>query len=210
MLRYLSDPVSGCCFPRAGRLPLLLFLVLVVIATFPGRLSAADRGPAATGSGTGHKKVFRGLRQLPKPVRVTVRTLHAAAAAGDMEAMREVLDMNELMPLVSDTGIPHAGDVIAYWRRLSADGSGLDVLAQIVAVLRTGYVVQKSRAGSALYLWPYFAALPLKSLTPAQKVELFRLAPGGEAARMLQTGTYTGYRLGIGKDGTWHFFVKSP
>ena len=64
-------------------------------------------------------------------------------------------------------------------------------------------------AGTAeeLYLWPYFARAPIKSLTPAQKVELFKIITGTDYKDMLDAGVYNFYRVGIGRDGTWHFFV---
>ena len=44
-------------------------------------------------------------------------------------------------------------------------------------------------------------------LTPQQKVELFRIVTGADYKDMMKLGVYAFYRLGIGPDGTWHFFV---
>ncbi len=66
-----------------------------------------------------------------------------------------------------------------------------------------------AEAGSAqeIYLWPYFARMPLKALSPGQRVELFRIVTGSDYKDMVEFGAYAFYRVGIGPDGAWHFFV---
>ena len=56
-------------------------------------------------------------------------------------------------------------------------------------------------------MWPYFARLPLKALTAAQKVELFKIATGSDYKDMLGAGAYNFFRVGIARDGSWRFFV---
>jgi hypothetical protein len=58
-----------------------------------------------------------------------------------------------------------------------------------------------------MYVWPYFAFTPLKTITPEQKVALFRIVTGADFKEMNEFGAYIFYRLGIAPDGTWHFFV---
>ena len=50
--------------------------------------------------------------------------------------------------------------------------------------------------------------VPLRELTPAQKVELFKIVTGSDYRAMQDFGAYIFYRLGIAPDGTWHFFVS--
>jgi hypothetical protein len=50
--------------------------------------------------------------------------------------------------------------------------------------------------------------VPLKELTPPQKVELFKVVTGSDYRAMQDFGAYIFYRLGIAPDGTWHFFVS--
>jgi hypothetical protein len=59
-----------------------------------------------------------------------------------------------------------------------------------------------------MYVWPYFARMPLKNLTPQQKVQLFKIITGGDYKTMLSGGSYNFYRVGIGQDGAWRFFVS--
>ena len=53
----------------------------------------------------------------------------------------------------------------------------------------------------------YLAEVPLATLTPAQRTELARIVPAGKLESMQASGSYSYYRLGIGRDGTWHYFV---
>ena len=58
-----------------------------------------------------------------------------------------------------------------------------------------------------MYVWPYFAHVPLQRLTSEQKVELFRIVTRSDYKKMKEFGAYIFYRVGIAPDGTWHFFV---
>lgn len=183
-------------------LPSTLFLLSSTLFLLSSTLALTQTLTLAQSS---QPQIFRGTKQLPAPVKATVRAIHSAASSGSMDAMREVLDMNELKPMVAGR---HIEDVIAHWKSLSADGNGLEILARMADILETGYVVTKIDRHAELYLWPYFAGIGLKDLTPPQKVQLFRLMPIDKAKSMIKTGKYNGFRLGIGKDGTWHFFTK--
>ncbi len=54
---------------------------------------------------------------------------------------------------------------------------------------------------------PISRACRSRTLTPEQKVELFKIVTGADYKDMVDFGAYNFYRLGIGADGTWHFFV---
>ena len=58
-----------------------------------------------------------------------------------------------------------------------------------------------------MYIWPHFAERGVSDLTPGERVELFRLVSPERAQEMAGSG-YDHYRIGIGADGTWHFFYK--
>ena len=74
-------------------------------------------------------------------------------------------------------------------------------------MLETGFVHVDVGTPQEIYLWPYFARIPLKALTPQQRVELFRIVTGADYKDMVEFGVYSFYRLGIAPDGTWQFFV---
>ena len=50
--------------------------------------------------------------------------------------------------------------------------------------------------------------MPLDASTPEQKVELFRIVTGADYKDMIEFGAYSFYRVGIGPDGVWQFFVS--
>ncbi len=58
-----------------------------------------------------------------------------------------------------------------------------------------------------MYVWPYFARYPLNRLPPPQEVELYRILTADDVEEMRDFGVYVFYRVGIGQDGTWHYFV---
>ena len=80
-------------------------------------------------------------------------------------------------------------------------------MAILIEILEAGFVHVDVGTSQEMYLWPYFARMPLATLTPQQKVELFKIVTGSDYKDMIDAGAYIFYRLGIGPDGTWHFFL---
>ena len=140
----------------------------------------------------------------PKQVQRILRMIVLAAETGELEEMRAVLESNELKPMVA---AKHIDDPIAYWKAQSVDGTGRDILATILDMLSTGFVL-KGKGDTGMYVWPYFAEIDLTTLTPKEQVELYRLVPPKQAKAMLASGEYTGYRLGVAPNGIWHYFLK--
>jgi hypothetical protein len=181
------------------------------------KLSLADQGsnaPPALGEAGGrlekpepadkNPEVLYDLNTLPDPVKRTVNAIAEAAASGDIERMRAVLEQNELKPMVSPTNVE---DPIEYWKKASADGMGREVLAAMLNVLASGFV-HVGKGQNELYVWPYFAESNLALLTPAQEVELYRIMSPSIAVSMKQSGKYSYYRLGISPEGVWHYFLQ--
>ena len=134
----------------------------------------------------------------------------SAVSAGRIEELRQAYDLNELKP---DLAAEPVADPVAYWKRISADGGGLEVLAVLGQILEAGYVVLptgRDLENNRLYVWPYFAEVPLATLTPAQEVELMRALGVGAAGELKAKGHYSSWRLAIGADGVWHSFRKMP
>jgi hypothetical protein len=145
------------------------------------------------------------IAALPERVQAMRQAIIEAARSGDVENLVPVLQSNELMPMLADKRVE---DPAAFLREASVDGTGRDILAALIAVLEAG-CVKLGIGGTDTYVWPYFAEVPLDGLTPGQQVELYRTAPPDTVKDMLETKTYTWYSLGIGPDGTWHYFLKS-
>jgi hypothetical protein len=169
----------------------------------PASEAPAPVPPAAPPGGPA-PKVQYDLNQLPKPIKRMLEHIVVAAQSGDIDEMLPVLEENELPPMLSTSAVT---DPIAFLKKASADGQGRDVLAAMLNVFSSGFV-RKGEGRDAMYVWPYFAELDLKTLTPSQEVELYRLLPPAQALAMKQSGKYTYYRAGLGGDGVWHYFVQ--
>jgi hypothetical protein len=148
--------------------------------------------------------VLYDFNALPDPVKRMLTRIAGAAESGNIEAMRTVFESNELKPMVAESFVD---DPIAFWKKQSADGTGRDVLAAMLNVLASGYV--RVRDGKdEIFIWPYFASVDLKKLTPTQEVELYRIVPPGLALAMKQSGIYSYYRLGVSPTGVWQYFLR--
>lgn len=149
-------------------------------------------------------EVITDLSQLPPQVARTRERILAAARTGDLKELAAVMRSNEIMPIFS---LNNDKDPIGYWAANYPDSGGMEILSILTEILETGCVLADRGTPQESYIWPYFASMPLKSLTPPQRVELFRIVTGADYKDMLDFGAYNFYRLGIGPDGTWHFFV---
>ncbi len=167
---------------------------------------AAPEQPAATAEGAQQPfpVIHRGEEGLPEPVRETRRKLIEAAHSGDMEQLRAVAAEQPEPP---STAFGDVGDPIDYLMSLASDVGGREILAILLEVLEAGHVHVDAGGAEEMYLWPYFAAYPLEALTPPQLVELFTLLASAEYEEMRSYGAYTFFRVGIGPDGSWHFFL---
>lgn len=150
------------------------------------------------------------VSDLPTNVITMRESLLAAARSGQIDEIRTPLEWNELPPTLSDDDETVA-DPIAHLKSLSADGEGAEVLANLLELLSLPPAklhLGRDLENSAVFVWPYLSELPLKNLTPRQKVELFAIMPPKVAKTILETGRWSWWRLTIGADGTWHSFMK--
>jgi hypothetical protein len=184
------------------RLPSLVVIALAALVAGAAALVHAEQGAdkkPATGA-----EVLYDLNALPDPVKAMIEQIGSAAVTGEIEKMRPVFESNELKPMIAAAYID---DPIAHWKKESVDGTGRDVLAAMLDVLSSGFVLV-GKGDEAMYVWPYFAETDLAKLTPAQQVELYRLLPAADAAAMKKAGKYSAYRLGVSPSGVWHYFIK--
>jgi hypothetical protein len=143
------------------------------------------------------------LSRLPAPVVKTRERLLAAAHSGDLRELAALMQTNGA-PIFS---LNDDKDPIAFWKANYPDSDGVEVLAILIEILETGAVHVDKGTPQDMYVWPYFARTPIKALSAAQKVELFKIITGADYKDMLGVGAYNFYRLGISPDGTWQFFV---
>ena len=149
-------------------------------------------------------EILYDLKKLPAPVLKKRNAILQAAKMGDLNALKQVLADNKLVPSFSFGG---EKDPLAFWKQSSADKTGRDILAEMVRVFSSGFVLFGAGTPNAVYIWPYHFAYPLDKLTPAQEVELYLLITPEERKAMIDAGGYIGYRGGISPNGTWQFFV---
>jgi hypothetical protein len=171
-----------------------------------------QQAPAADDKRTGHviplapsspvPEIITDLSRLPPPVARTRERILAAARSGELQQLAEL--MNETTPIFSFTDDK---DPVAFWKAVYPDSDGVEALSILITILETGFVQVDAGTPHEMYVWPYFVRMSLPALTPAQKVELFRIVTGADYKDMLAFGVYAFYRLGIGPDGTWQFFV---
>ena len=168
--------------------------------------AATPDTPAAEAAKPGVKPdVFYDPGLLPDPVRAMRDKILEAALSGDLDRLKVVIQSNEMPPAFSFG--EENGDPIASMKAESNDGEGREVMAILAEVLEAGYVHVDKGTPQEMYVWPYFAQYPITELTPAQTIELFKIVTSFEFNEMKEIGAYNFYRVGIGPDGTWHFFV---
>lgn len=188
MLKYLTLPSVQAI--ACALLCLTMATALLVQPSFAAR----KRTP----------EIHTDLSVLPERVRAMRDRILEAARSGDLQELHPVVEMNELKPTISFGG---ESDPIAYWKKVSSDGQGREIMAILSEILEMPFARTDTGTSNEMYVWPYLAVLSPKKLTPAQQVDLYRLISPKEAKTMEEFGSYIHYRLGLGRDGTWHFFV---
>jgi len=149
-------------------------------------------------------QIHYGEDGLPAAVKQMRADLLQAAKAADFDRLRLIYDANEAPPTLS---FGETGDPIDFLKQSSGDPDGYEILAIMIEVLQAGWVHKNPGQPNEMYVWPYFAEIPLHHLSPAQKVELYKIVTSTDFEEMENFGSYIFYRLGIGADGTWYYFV---
>jgi len=168
-------------------------------------LAPANAGePAAAGvqpDGT----IITDPARLPPAVEGMRERILKAARSGDPQKVLALMHAGASMTVFSHT---QRLDPTVVWRDNYPDSDGIEALSILTTLLSTAPIRTDADTPAETYLWPYFAKMSLKSLTPAQKVDLFRIITGADYREMLATGRYAFYRVGIAPDGSWRYFVS--
>ena len=187
--------------------PLLFAFVLVspVLAASPARPEAgsrvtAPRPPAETAP----PEIIADPTLLPAPTaRMRARILEAAKS-GSLERVVTVLQSIELMPIFSSS---KEKDPLAVWLAAFADSEGRELLAILIEALEAPAAHVDRGTAQEMFVWPYFARVPLRQLDAEETVALLRIVRGPAVRAALAEGVYRFWRVGIAPDGVWHFFV---
>jgi hypothetical protein len=142
------------------------------------------------------------LSLLPPAVARSRDRILAAARSGNLQALAAIVQADETTFSWSDERDP-----AVFWRTNYPDSEGLEALSILTTILEAPFVHVDRGTPQEVYLWPYFARVPLKTLSRDQKVALFKIVTGGDYKDMLALGSYAFFRIGISPDGTWQFFV---
>jgi hypothetical protein len=191
--------------PRHIAILVLIAAVGSSAASAQTRVRTETIKPPAAAAQTERPEIVTDLSRLPAPVARMRERILTAARTGDLQKVVTVMQSNEALPIFSAT---QARDPVVFWKENYPESGGAEALSILTEILEAPFVHVERGTPQEMYLWPYFARAPLKDLTPQQKVELFRIVTGADYKEMLDAGSYTFYRVGIGPDGTWHFFVS--
>lgn len=147
-------------------------------------------------------EIVRDFSRLPDAVRKKREEILAAASSGDLAKVAAIVNADQ-------TTISFGGDIDAseFWKKTFPDSDGAEVLATLIEALEMPFVHMDKGNAQEMFVWPYFHAMPLDKLTPAQRVELFRLVTAYDFREMQKFGSYNFFRAGISPDGRWQFFV---
>lgn len=162
-------------------------------------------GQEAAGPEAPLPEIITNLDELPFPARKMRDLILEAANSGDVEKLRPYLGYGDDVTMLSLGG--HDDDPIEFLKSLSGDPDGHEILAIMTEILEAPPVKTEQVPGEVVYVWPYFYAYPFDKLTPAQRVEMYRIITHGDYEEMIQFGSYIFYRLGITPEGRWQFFV---
>jgi hypothetical protein len=185
--------------PAVAQTPIRTETIRPAAPAVTGKFKSDGRVPAAP---TATPEIVADLARLPPAVAQTRDRILAAARTGNIQNLAAVVRLNETVISLSGERSP-----VAYWRANYPDSEGVEVLAILITLLETRFAHVDQGTPQEVYVWPYFARMPLNSLSLEQKVELFRIVTGGDYNEMLGGGAYAFFRLGIAPDGSWQFFV---
>lgn len=177
----------------------------LAITPQPDVNSDPSRSQTGFGDEEGDIEILYDTEILPVPVRRMRELIMEAARSGDLEELRVLMGTGNNITQLAFGDIE--GDPIEYLRSGAGDEEGHEMLAILLEVMEAGYVRFDVGTSNELYVWPYFYAVALETLTPKQRVELFKLVTAGDYEDMLSFGAYIFFRVGITPEGRWLFFV---
>ena len=169
--------------------------------------SAAKRGgcvkkPLATQSpGDRVEGPFDATAFLPPRVSAMRDLILAAVDAHDTELLRPAVERNETLPIFGrgEEQPKRFADVIEALKKRSQDGKGQEILSLLRAIFAQPFA-RLTQGSSVTYVWPYAALKPDWPSDPDALLALLR------CVRFAHLDSLTLDRVGIGSDGTWHFF----
>ncbi|MDE1997123.1 MAG: hypothetical protein KGI75_31775, partial [Rhizobiaceae bacterium] len=140
------------------------------------------------------------IDKAPEPVRKLRQAIVEAAASGDLERLRPLMNIGGGLNQTQVTADDPDEDPIKTLHDLSGDPDGIEILSILLDIMSTGFAHVGQGTPDEMYVWPYFAEKDIKSLTAPEKVDLMRIVTAGDFSDMLEFGGYNFYRIGITPD----------
>ncbi|MET0747143.1 MAG: hypothetical protein ABWY49_03050 [Rhizobium sp.] len=172
----------------------------------PGTGSNAPAGGSTSAKPT---EFLFDISKAPDAVRKLREAIVEAAASGDPERLRPLMNVGGGLNQTQVTADDPGEDPIKSLHDLSGDQDGIEVLSILLDLMSTGFAHVGAGTPDEMYVWPYFAEKDIKTLTAPEKVDLMRIVTAGDYSDMLEFGGYNFYRVGITPDGKWKFFSAS-
>ncbi len=147
----------------------------------------------------------RDLAALPERVRAMRELSLEAVESGDIEDLRRAIERNETLPIFA-TGPQRPrtfADVVEFLKMRSFDGQGRETLAIIAAIFDQPYA-KITRGPVVTYEWPAFTARTMSDASDDERREMWRCMRFASLASLADPSDIA--RIGIGADGTWHYF----
>ena len=148
------------------------------------------------------------INKAPEPVRKLREEIVEAAASGDLERLRPLMNVGGGLNQTQVTADDPSEDPIKTLHDLSGDPDGIEILSILLDIMSTGFAHIGQGTSDEMYVWPYFAEKDIKTLAAPEKVDLMRIVTAGDFSDMLEFGGYNFYRVGITPDGKWKFFTS--
>ncbi len=168
---------------------------------------AAQSSGAASSTGKSVEFLFD-IDKAPEPVKKLRAAIVEAAASGDLERLRPLMNIGAGLKQTQVTADDPGEDPIKTLHDLSGDPDGIEILSILLDIMSTGFAHVGQGTPDEVYVWPYFAEKDIKTLSTPEKVDLMRIVTAGDYADMLEFGGYNFYRVGITPDGRWKFFTS--
>jgi hypothetical protein len=189
---------------------MLRFLFLSVLLALGCSITSAQQRPSPP---LKPPEISRDLDGLPQNVRRMRGLILEAVRSGDSAALRKPIEWNEVPPSFGKgapkgaKGPSMADELLKFFRERSGDGFGRETMGQLVNVLAVGHARINAGQPQEMFVWPYFAVLDPRLLTAEQEVDVYRVMGAAQLAEWREKGRFPYWRIGIGPDGTWHYFL---
>jgi len=149
------------------------------------------------------------LAALPAQVARMRELILDAVEQDDIETLRPAIERNETLPILgSGAERPRTfADAVDHLKRRAFDAQGRETLRLIGAILAAPYVVER-RGATTTYVWPAFALVPPAPDDVEAQAALYGCVRFAHVAAGIDPPPVE--RIGIGADGTWHYFWSGP